>query len=382
MFEGRLPAFANTRSVRVAGGPRHHRARRRRRAGDLCPAPAGRGRASRASTTLHKPYHARLAALDRRAVAAVRPDAADRLPFDALVRPRRHRRPAARDDRAKADFVLGDRYGTSCDRIFVDAAEYELRRFGYAVERNKPYAGGFITEHYGHPAAHRHALQIEINRALYMDERTLQRQRGLRRSDAAHLTEVVRALTRRLASDGRRRRARRGRIGRRAKKGGRPVATGGPSLGRKRPRRAYGNELPHRSNGMCTAQNQAMAVKRLHRRASLTQRGSRLECGVYRRRGGSDVRLARQPRRPRRVAVRRGGAAARRSHRRRRRSGACMTAVDFEDFVAELATAGGRGDPAVLPHRLQRPRQGSGGRLRSGHGGRPGRRDRRCGTGS
>jgi N-formylglutamate amidohydrolase len=41
------------------------------------------------------------------------------------------------------------------------------------VRRNKPYAGGFITEHYGAPASGRHAVQIEINRALYMDERRM-----------------------------------------------------------------------------------------------------------------------------------------------------------------------------------------------------------------
>ena len=48
-------------------------------------------------------------------------------------------------------------------------------RFGYEVHRNRPYAGGFITEHYGHPATHRHALQIEVNRSIYMDEGSLRR---------------------------------------------------------------------------------------------------------------------------------------------------------------------------------------------------------------
>ena len=50
---------------------------------------------------------------------------------------------------------------------------HALRRFGYSVRRNKPYAGGFITEHYGVPAAARYGVQIEINRALYMDERAM-----------------------------------------------------------------------------------------------------------------------------------------------------------------------------------------------------------------
>ena len=69
-----------------------------------------------------------------------------------------------RDDAVKADIVLGDRYGTSCATALTDLVEVALRARGYAVARNKPYAGGFITEHYGEPALGRHALQIEINR--------------------------------------------------------------------------------------------------------------------------------------------------------------------------------------------------------------------------
>ena len=75
-------------------------------------------------------------------------------------------------DAGKADIVLGDRFGTSCDPELTVAAESALRARGYRVLRNKPYAGGFITEHYGHPASHVHALQIEINRAVYMNETT------------------------------------------------------------------------------------------------------------------------------------------------------------------------------------------------------------------
>src|SRR6478609_644912 len=83
-----------------------------------------------------------------------------------------------RDDGAKADVVLGDRYGTSCAPVLTDLMEAALRGRGYTVIRNKPYAGGFITEHYGEPALGRHALQIEINRALYMDERNMQKKPG------------------------------------------------------------------------------------------------------------------------------------------------------------------------------------------------------------
>ena len=61
-----------------------------------------------------------------------------------------------------------------------------FRELGYVVSRNKPYAGGFITEHYGNPAAGLHSIQIEINRALYMDERRYERSRTFDRL-ASHI---------------------------------------------------------------------------------------------------------------------------------------------------------------------------------------------------
>jgi N-formylglutamate amidohydrolase len=63
----------------------------------------------------------------------------------------------------------------------MDRASSALQRLGYTVCRNKPYAGGFITEHYGRPARGLHALQIEINRGLYMDEVALEPHRGFER---------------------------------------------------------------------------------------------------------------------------------------------------------------------------------------------------------
>ena len=80
-----------------------------------------------------------------------------------------------RDERPRADLVLGDRYGTSCVAAVTETVEECLRGFGYSVSRNKPYAGGFITEHYGNPTTGLHAIQLEINRALYMDERRYER---------------------------------------------------------------------------------------------------------------------------------------------------------------------------------------------------------------
>ena len=87
--------------------------------------------------------------------------------------------PMERDaGRARVDFVLGDCHATSCDRSVITRAERALRDLGYAVARNTPYSGGFVTQHYGRPGDGLHALQIEINRALYMDEATIVRGPG------------------------------------------------------------------------------------------------------------------------------------------------------------------------------------------------------------
>jgi N-formylglutamate deformylase len=92
--------------------------------------------------------------------------------------------------RGRPDFILGDRYGTSCAPELTDLSAQILTRRGYSVTRNKPYAGGFITEHYGNPAAGLHALQLEINRALYMDERRYARSANFARL-AADLETVA-----------------------------------------------------------------------------------------------------------------------------------------------------------------------------------------------
>ncbi|ATJ89712.1 N-formylglutamate amidohydrolase [Acetobacter tropicalis] len=76
------------------------------------------------------------------------------------------------------DFVLGDGHGTSCDSRFVTTAEDTLTNLGYKTTRNNPYAGGYITRHYGRPREGLHALQIEIRRGLYMDEATRTKNQG------------------------------------------------------------------------------------------------------------------------------------------------------------------------------------------------------------
>jgi N-formylglutamate amidohydrolase len=81
----------------------------------------------------------------------------------------------AASGRDGADIVLGDCHGAACAPQIVEAARGFLVERGFAVAINAPYAGGFTTGHYGRPSARRHALQIEINRALYMDERSYRR---------------------------------------------------------------------------------------------------------------------------------------------------------------------------------------------------------------
>lgn len=90
-----------------------------------------------------------------------------------------------------ADVVLGDCHGASCARRILEAASRFLLERGFTVAVNSPYAGGFTTGFYGRPNARRHALQIEINRALYMDECSRHRKPGFARlvKDMADLVE-------------------------------------------------------------------------------------------------------------------------------------------------------------------------------------------------
>jgi len=167
MFDGRLPSFANTRSMRVAGGLGTV-ARVVGDAQEIYDRRLPVDDALRRIETLYKPYHRAL----RRLVTRVHRE------FGAAILVDCHSMPSnagAKDERPRADVVIGDRYGTSCVTRVTDAVEITLRGLGYAVSRNKPYAGGFITEHYGNPAAGFHSIQLEVNRALYMDERRYER---------------------------------------------------------------------------------------------------------------------------------------------------------------------------------------------------------------
>jgi N-formylglutamate amidohydrolase len=181
LIEGPLPGFANTRSMRVAAGlgaiPRIVADGQ-----DIYRRPVPVADAFERIETLHKPFHACLRRMLQRARSA----------FGVALLVDWHSMPSsdATGGRSTPDFVLGDRFGTSCTAQIVDAVERLLRRKGFSVARNKPYAGGFITESYGNPEKGFLALQIEASRALYMDERTLTPNAGFK-SLASTFVEVA-----------------------------------------------------------------------------------------------------------------------------------------------------------------------------------------------
>jgi N-formylglutamate deformylase len=188
MFEGRLPPFANTRSMRVAGGLGTV-ARVVGDAQEIYDRRLPVDDALRRIESLYKPYHRTL----RRLITGLHQE------FGAAVLVDCHSMPSAtsgREERSRADIVIGDRYGTSCVGAVTDAVESTLRERGYVVSRNKPYAGGFITEHYGNPGGGFHSIQIEVNRSLYMDERRFEKAASFSRlaDDFVRLADCLAAI--------------------------------------------------------------------------------------------------------------------------------------------------------------------------------------------
>lgn len=130
--------------------------------------------------TFHRPYHAALAAtLDRahaRHGVVFHLDAHSMKPVGTPMN----------DDagRARPDVVLSDREGTTCDPAFIDRTAAVLRDLGYRVAINDPYKGAEIVRRHSDPANGRHSLQIELNRALYLDPQTFERAEGFDRLKA------------------------------------------------------------------------------------------------------------------------------------------------------------------------------------------------------
>jgi N-formylglutamate amidohydrolase len=188
MFLGRLPSYANVRSLRVAGGlgtiPRVVSDAANIYKSPL-PVEEGLGRIER----IYRPYHDTL----RRLLAQTHVAFGVAILIDCHSMPSNIRGGPAR---VRPDIVLGDRFGASCMSELTDCAAAALQRMGYTVCRNKPYAGGFITEHYGRPARNLHALQLEVNRGLYMDEQRLEPHEGFARlsHDLGRLGEALIAL--------------------------------------------------------------------------------------------------------------------------------------------------------------------------------------------
>src|ERR1700720_2325885 len=151
MFDGRLPSFANTRSMRVAGGLGTV-ARVVGDAQEIYDQRIPVDDALRRIEGFYKPYHREL----RRLMTRIHRDFGTAVLVDCHSMPST---PGPKDERPRADIVIGDRYGTSCVGLVTDVIEAILRERGYSVSRNKPYAGGFITEHYGNPAAGLHSIQ-------------------------------------------------------------------------------------------------------------------------------------------------------------------------------------------------------------------------------
>lgn len=95
----------------------------------------------------------------------------------------------------RAEFVLGDRDGTTCEPGFTAFVAGELRDMGYDVKINDPYKGVELVRRYSDPARGRHSLQLEINRKLYMNEATIEKSSGFDQVQA-DMTKLAAAICR------------------------------------------------------------------------------------------------------------------------------------------------------------------------------------------
>ncbi|MBK8457446.1 MAG: N-formylglutamate amidohydrolase [Phyllobacteriaceae bacterium] len=188
LFAETLPAQANSRTPRVAGGlgviPRIVG-----EGVDIYPGRLALAEAHARIEACYRPYHAAL----RRLVASAHDAFGAALLIDCHSMPGNIRVAA---EAFRPDIVVGDRFGRAASREVSEAAIASLSAMGYRVAHNKPYAGGFITEHYGRPARNVHAVQIEISRALYLDERRIEKSDGFNglQADMARFAGEMTAL--------------------------------------------------------------------------------------------------------------------------------------------------------------------------------------------
>ena len=115
---------------------------------------------ARRIAAIHRPFHAAVGEALAQARAL----------FGVAILLDCHSMPPRRPMGERADLVLGDRHGTSIALPLRDAAQRAIRTAGYSVALNQPYAGGHIVQAHGRPAKGIHALQLEIDRSLYLDD--------------------------------------------------------------------------------------------------------------------------------------------------------------------------------------------------------------------
>lgn len=165
LFNGRLPDFVNSQSLRAIGGLGTI-ARIVNDKEEIYNGPLALETAFVRIEQLYKPYHGALAHLLRTTQEQ----------FGSAFLLDCHSMPSQQGERGGwPDFVLGDRFGASCAPEITHLVQAFLKSLGYRVALNKPYAGGYITEHYGKPNHGIHVLQIEVDRSLYMNEETFEK---------------------------------------------------------------------------------------------------------------------------------------------------------------------------------------------------------------
>ncbi len=113
-----------------------------------------------------RPYHDQLAEL----MGNTRRDFGEAILVDCHSMPHEAVDAVTQVGLPRPEVVLGDRFGASADGVIVDRIEQVFLDAGLRVSRNAPFAGAFTTQHYGRPSRGQHAIQIEIDRALYMNE--------------------------------------------------------------------------------------------------------------------------------------------------------------------------------------------------------------------
>ena len=188
MFDGPLPDYVTTVSPRIGAGLGTV-ARVVTSGEEVYEEKLSFAEAERRIETYYKPYHQALKAL----IEETRREFGCCLLIDCHSMPSIGG-PMDRDPGfSRVDAVLGDSHGTSCAPGITPLVENLLQDQGLRVTRNNPYAGGYTTRHYGNPQNGIHTLQIEINRCLYMDERTMERSDGME-GLTAKLTAFIEAI--------------------------------------------------------------------------------------------------------------------------------------------------------------------------------------------